>query len=451
MINKEKTYLVAGLGVSGKGAVELFKKEGIEFVLYDSDDSINKEEIIKELDINPEIKFICGEISESDFSEIEGVIISPGISLDASVVEMAKGLGLPIIGEIELAYEFAKGRLVAITGTNGKTTTTALVGEILRCQFEGTVVAGNIGKSYAKVAGETTDESVVVAEISSFQLETIEEFKPGISAILNITPDHLNRHITMENYSKIKMDIAKNQTENDVCVLNYEDDFLREAGKEIKPEAIYFSCKREMEYGAFYRGNQIIYKENGIETLICTSDEVKLLGLHNVENIMAAVIIAVKMGIPFDVISKAVKAFKGVEHRLEFVADIDGVLYYNDSKGTNVDSTIKAIEAMSGRVILIAGGYDKNVDFDELIKSFGRTVRYMIVFGETATKLTEAANKFGFSNISEVLNLKEAVDVAAKNAKNGETVLFSPACASWDMYKNFEQRGEHFKRVVNEL
>ena len=348
-------YLVAGSGKSGIGAVRLLLKLGENVVLYDGNDKLDKDEIAKKIG-NDNVEIILGELKDEDISKADVMIISPGIPIDADFVNKTRDAGVAIWGEVELAYRFAKGRVIGITGTNGKTTTTALTGEIMKNYFDSSYVVGNIGNPYTDIVTDTNDNTVTVAEISSFQLESIVDFHPVVTAVLNITPDHLNRHYTMENYTNVKMSITKNQKPDEVCVLNYEDEILRNEASKVKNKVVYFSSKRELDEGAFLRGEDIIYRENGTDTLVCNYNDMNLVGIHNVENVMAAVIISVKVGVPMDVIRETVKNFKAVEHRIEYVRTLDDVKYYNDSKGTNVDASIKAIEAMTNPTILIAGG-----------------------------------------------------------------------------------------------
>jgi UDP-N-acetylmuramoylalanine--D-glutamate ligase len=292
---------------------------------------------------------------------------------------------------------------------------------------------------------------VTVAEISSFQLESIVDFHPVVTAVLNITPDHLNRHYTMENYTNVKMSITKNQKPDEVCVLNYEDEILRNEASKVKNKVVYFSSKRELDEGAFLRGEDIIYRENGTDTLVCNYNDMNLVGIHNVENVMAAVIISVKVGVPMDVIRETVKNFKAVEHRIEYVRTLDDVKYYNDSKGTNVDASIKAIEAMTNPTILIAGGYDKGSEYDEWFDAFNGKIKKLVLMGATKEKIAKTADAKGYKDYIFVKDLKEAVEECKKAAAPGDAVLLSPACASWDMFKSYEQRGDLFKEYVNAL
>ena len=457
MCLKDKKVLVAGAGKSGIGSVGLLQGKGAVVVLYDGNKDLSveqlKEKLSKEENIDAtKVEIVLGELEDELCEQLDLCVISPGIPLDVPFVEKLKAHNVVIWGEIELAYRSSKGRLVGITGTNGKTTTTALVGEIMKSFYESVFVVGNIGTPYALMADKTEEKSVTVAEMSSFQLETIIECAPCVSAVLNITPDHLNRHKTMKNYGDIKMRIAMNQKSNEVCVLNYEDDALREYAKELPCKPLFFSSKRELEEGLYLDCDNNIWCRYGeINEKLMNTSEMKLVGVHNAENVMAAIAMAMVMDVPMDKIINTVKNFNAVEHRIEYVTEKNGVIYYNDSKGTNTDASIKALEAMSKKTVLIAGGYDKGSEFDEWVEAFGDKVKCLVLIGVTAEKIADTARKHGFTNIIFANDLKEAVEASAKNANSGEVVLLSPACASWDMFKSYEQRGELFKQFVNEL
>ena len=448
--------LVAGSGKSGIAAAKLMLKMGGDVVLYDSNASLEEEKLREKFDeeeAKGRLTVVLGDIARTDLLGVELSVISPGIPLDAPFVAVLDEAQIPIWSEIELAFHVAKGKLAAITGTNGKTTTTALVGEILKTHFEEVFVVGNIGIPYTETALETTDESVTVAEVSSFQLETIMNFRPDVSAILNITPDHLNRHGTMENYIEIKERICANQTEQDWLVLNYDDPVLKEFGEKegLKPQVLYFSSTQTLKDGLYLDGDDILYSWKGRKETVVNVHELQLLGKHNFENVMAAVAIALRMGVPMDCIRKAVKEFQAVEHRIEFVLERAGVKYYNDSKGTNPDAAIQAIRAMPGPTVLIAGGYDKNSEYDEWIEEFGDKVKYLVLIGQTRDKIAECARRHGFTEIMYAEDMAEAVQVCAAYANTGDNVLLSPACASWGMFDNYEQRGEIFKDCVRNL
>ena len=390
-------------------------------------------------------------MTENVIKKIDIAVLSPGIPTDVPFVNQMRDAGVLIWGELELADQFAKGSVVAITGTNGKTTTTTLVGEILKNHFDDVFVVGNIGTAYAGVALDTTENSHVVAETSSFQLETIDEFHPIVSAILNLTPDHLNRHHTMEGYVEAKKNIMKNQTADDYVILNYDDPLTRAIGEKAVPQVIFFSSTQILENGYYFHDRKIYYAENGETEIICSANGLKILGLHNMENIMAAVAMARCINVPMDKIRETITSFMGVEHRIEYVTEKQGVSYYNDSKGTNPDAAIKAIQAMVRPTILIGGGYDKDSTYDEWIEAFDGKVRYLVLMGETANKIAECARRHGFHEIIMVESLEEAVKVSASKAENGDAVMLSPACASWDMFKSYEVRGRMFKEFVHQL
>lgn len=447
---KDKRYLVAGTGISGISAASLLLKTGAEVVIYDGNEKLNKEDILDKIG-NREVKVILGDLKDSDLEGIDIMVLSPGIAIDAPFVNKVRDAGIEIIGEIELAYLFAKGRVIGITGTNGKTTTTALTGEIMKNYFESTFVVGNIGIPYTDTALETKEDSVTVAEISSFQLETVKEFHPVVTAVLNITPDHLNRHYTMENYINVKMDITKNQLKDEVCVLNYEDELLRNEASKLNNKVLFFSSRQKLTEGIYLDGEDIIYNDGDKETLICKVSEMRLVGIHNVENVMAASALAITIGVPIEVIRNTIKDFKSVEHRIEYVRTLDDVIYYNDSKGTNTDASIKAIEAMTKPTVLIAGGYDKGSEFDDYIKAFNGKVKKLILLGVTKEKIANTAEKYGYKDYEFVDTLEDAVKCAKEIVVPGDVVLLSPACASWDMFKSYEERGNMFKEYVNNL
>ncbi len=446
-----KKILIFGMGVSGKGVAKLLSHLDVSMVLYDGNTDLDKEALLNELNLKGRAEVVTGELNEKSFEGIDILALSPGISINAPYVKMAQDCGVKVLGEVEIAYEISKGRLAAITGTNGKTTTTALTGEIMKAAFEKVFVVGNIGTSFASVATETTDDCVIVAEISSFQLESMEEFHPEVSAILNLTPDHLDRHGTFENYAMTKLSITDRQTADETCVINYDDEYLREISRNITPHICYFSLKEDLAEGIVLDGDVITYKKGGEVTPIINRYDMNLLGDHNVENVMAACGIALAMGVDLDVIRETVRNFKAVEHRIEYVCTKNGVKYYNDSKGTNTDAAAKAIGSMTSPTVLIAGGYDKGVDFTDWIMGFNGKVKDMILIGQTAEKIKETAMSCGFTNIHMCEDLTEAVKKASELAVDGDCVLLSPACASWGQFKSYEQRGDLFKKLANEL
>ena len=350
---KDKKVLVAGSGKSGIAATDLLKKVGATVTIYDGNEKLVKEDILSRLEDNSNVNVVLGDLSDEVINDTDLMILSPGIAIDAPFVNKVRDAEVPIWGEVELAYIVGKGKLAAITGTNGKTTTTALVGEILSAYFKDVNVVGNIGTPYTCTAFDSTDDTVTVAEISSFQLETIHRFKPDVSAVLNITPDHLNRHYTMECYTDVKMSICKNQDSDAPIILNYEDEILRNYAPKLHNKIIWFSSRQTLDEGIYLEGKNIVYAQKGQKNVITTTEDTTLVGIHNIENIMAAIGITINMGVPVDVIKEAIRKFKAVEHRIEYVKTVDDVLYYNDSKGTNTDASIKAIQAMTRPTVLI--------------------------------------------------------------------------------------------------
>ncbi|MEF9954790.1 MAG: UDP-N-acetylmuramoyl-L-alanine--D-glutamate ligase [Clostridium sp.] len=443
--------LVAGTGISGIAAAKLLLSKGGEVVLYDGNDKLDEKKIKKKFEEDAKVTVLLGELRKTDLLGVELSVISPGISLEAPFVSVLDEASIPVWSEIQLAYHCAKGKLAAITGTNGKTTTTALTGEIMKAHYDSVFVVGNIGDPYTAHAMETTEESVTIAEVSSFQLETIMDFRPNVSAILNITPDHLDRHKTMERYIEIKENVTKNQKDDDTCVLNYDDAVLREFGETLKIKVVYFSSRQTLKKGYYMDDDRIVYNDGSKITEIVNVHDLKLLGRHNHENVMAAVAISMNMNVPLPTIQKVIKEFEAVEHRIEYVTERFGVKYYNDSKGTNPDAAMQAIKAMPGPTILIAGGYDKHSEFDEWIDSFDGKVRYLVLIGQTRDLIADCAKKHGFRDIMYAEDLLEAVQVCASYANAGDSVLLSPACASWGQFANYEERGRKFKEYVRAL
>ena len=446
-----KKVLIVGTGKSGVAAAELLQKKQADLIIFDGNKELKEEQVKEKSGAFSDAKIVLGELPESVMEEFDLVVLSPGVPTDLPMVNAIRGKKIPIIGEIELAYQCAKGKILAITGTNGKTTTTALLGEIMKNYFSDVKVVGNIGIPYTSVAADTTEETVTVAEISSFQLETAVEFRPEVSAILNITPDHLNRHHTMENYIAAKESITKNQTANDICVLNYEDEVLREFGAGLQTKVIYFSSARKLENGYYLDGTDICRAVDGKAEHICNVEELNLLGKHNYENVMAATAMAAGFGVPLEKIKEVLVRFQAVEHRIEYVTEKRGVKFYNDSKGTNPDAAIQGIRAMNRPTLLIGGGYDKQNTYDEWIEAFDGKVKLLVLIGQTREKIAECAKKHGMENIVLADSFEEAMDTCVKAACPGDAVLLSPACASWGMFPNYEVRGKMFKEYVNSL
>ena len=549
-----KKVLVVGAGKSGIAASELLLDKKIETVLYDGNKDLDVEKLYEKAPKLKGMPVLLGELTDEQLRAFDVAVLSPGVPTDLPVVERMRAQNVCIWGEIELAYSFAKGRLIAITGTNGKTTTTALTGEIMKNYFKDVRVVGNIGIPYTSEAATMTDETVTVAEISSFQLETIHEFHPEISAILNITPDHLNRHHTMDCYIKTKEAITTNQTKDEVCVLNYEDEVLRAFGESAPVHVVWFSSARKLAEGFYLDGEEIFYAHDGnTEKVINVNDlnllgrhnyenvmaatamsvnfgvpmekivevlkrfqavehrieyvtekrgvrfyndskgtnpdaaiqgiramnrptlligggydkqstydewidafdgkvkKLNLLGRHNYENVMAATAMSVNFGVPMEKIVEVLKRFQAVEHRIEYVTEKRGVRFYNDSKGTNPDAAIQGIRAMNRPTLLIGGGYDKQSTYDEWIDAFDGKVKKLVLIGQTAEKIEVCAHKHGFMDTVRCETFEEAIRYCYDHAVSGDAVLLSPACASWGMFPNYEERGRIFKEIVRGL
>lgn len=451
---KEKKCLVIGSGISGVGSAGLLEHIGAEVILYDSNAELTEEALRAKLPAESRASCIVGELPEEILKTVDTVVLSPGVPTDIPLVNSLRENGAAIIGEIELGYQEEKGRVAAITGTNGKTTTTTLVGEIIKAHVgeNKTFVVGNIGNPYTSECLKTAPDTVTVGEISSFQLETIRDFHPTVSAVLNVTPDHLNRHHTMEAYVAAKENITLNQTKEDLCVLNYENEYTRAFGERCPAEVVFFSSARELENGYYLRGDKIVKSVSGrAEELMDIHSDMNLMGICNVENVMAAIAIGEGMGVPMETILSVIRGFHAVEHRIEFVATRGGVDYYNDSKGTNPDAAIQGIRAMCKPTVLIGGGYDKQSEYDEWIESFDGKVKALVLIGQTKEKIAECAVKHGFDRIHFADTFEECLELCTKLAQSGDAVLLSPACASWGMFPNYEVRGQRFKEYVRNL
>ena len=458
---KGKRVLIVGTGKSGTGAYRLLSDLSAECILFDGNEKADPDIIRSRIGEEENVEIYTGDIPDEVLDDLNLVILSPGVPTDIPIVQDFYARQIPVWGEVELAYRAGRGDVLAITGTNGKTTTTALLGHIMSDFRDSVFVVGNIGTAYTSRSLEMTDDTVTVAEISSFQLETIDRFAPKVSAILNITEDHLNRHHTMEEYIRVKEEIAKNQSKDDWCILNYEDDELRGFAERIEPRVLFFSSVRvlpEGTFGAYMIDDRIIFRlpdektPSGKKELeLVKTDELRLLGAHNYENVMAASLMAWAYGVSIENIRSSVRTFTAVEHRIEFVTEKNGVAWYNDSKGTNPDAAIKAIQAMNRPTVLIGGGFDKGSDYDEWIRSFDGKVKYLVLIGQTREKIRDAAFRLGFTDIVLANNLEEAVQVCSRLASPGDACLLSPACASWGQFENYEQRGNMFKDYVRAL
>ncbi len=446
---KEQRFLVVGAGRSGVSAAKMLLELKKDVTVFDSKADFDTAAFCKK--VGAQVPFILGSAKSEELTGFDVCVVSPGVSLETDIMKAVAAAEIPVWSEIELAYRFDKGQVIAITGTNGKTTTTTLVYEIVKEWNKNTLLVGNIEIPYTGLALTSVEGGFTVAEISSFQLETMRTVKPRVSAVLNITPDHLDRHKTMENYSALKMSIAKNQDKNDYCVLNFEDDHLREHAKDLDCSVVFFSSRRALENGVYLENGEFIISLGGKKEVLCRTDEVKLVGTHNFENIMAAVAMTYCLGVPTEIIRKVTKEFTAVEHRIEFVREVNGVKYYNDSKGTNTDAAIKAIDAMPSKTVLIGGGYDKKSDYTDWVSRFPGKVRLLVLLGQTKESIAEACEKVGFSSYVFAESLQEAVKICAENAKSGDCVLLSPACASWGMFSCYQERGNIFKELVRAL
>ncbi len=446
--------LVVGSGISGISAAGLLEHMGAEVTLYDSNGKLTPEQMRGKLPAGSKARCVAGELPREILEETQTVVLSPGVPVDLPLVEALRKKGACITGEIELGSSRERGRIAAITGTNGKTTTTTLLGEIMKAHLGGerVFVVGNIGNPYTLECEKTGPDTVTVGEISSFQLETVSRFHPAVSAILNITPDHLDRHHTMEAYVAAKERIAANQTKDDLCVLNYENSYTRAFGERCPARAVYFSSARELEEGYFLRGSQIIRRFAREErALLDVRRDMKLVGTCNVENVMAAIAMAEGLGVPMDTILSVIRDFRAVAHRIEFVAAKNGVDYYDDSKGTNPDAAIQGILAMDRPTVLIGGGYDKGGSYDTWIESFEGKVKWLVLIGQTREKIAACARAHGFDKIRFADSYEECLRLCTQLAEPGDAVLLSPACASWGMFQNYEERGDLFQAYVRAL
>ncbi|MGD0096537.1 MAG: UDP-N-acetylmuramoyl-L-alanine--D-glutamate ligase [Terracidiphilus sp.] len=447
---KGKKVLVVGLGKSGLAAALFLRRRGAQVTVSDvrSADQLAKE--IPAL-IEAGIMVEAGGHGLLTFRRQDLIVVSPGVPLDTPELAQVKSFGLPVIGELELAARFLKGHTLAVTGSNGKTTTTTLLGEILEASGLPTLVGGNIGVPVISLIDQSTDESWSVLEVSSFQLESTVEFHPQIAVILNITPDHLDRHGSFENYSAAKERIFARQTAEDCLVLNADNTRAADAAHRSSAKVYWFSIEHSVTRGAFLEQGFVVYRgaENAAAEKIIPARAIPLKGTHNVENVLAAVCAARLAGVPADVIRRAIENFRAVEHRLEYVATRHGVEFYNDSKATNVDATAKAVAAFSGGIHLILGGKDKGSDYTELSELLRERASAVYTIGSAAAKIESHLR--GVVSIHSCETLDKAVHVAASAARPGEIVLLAPACSSFDQFENYEQRGRVFKQLVKDL
>lgn len=447
---KDKNVLIIGLGISGVSTVKALDKMGANIYISDIKKAEELEEYLEEIK-NIDLNLYLGT-NEISLENIDLIIKSPGIPLDLDVFKRAEEKNIEIVTDLELAYRIKPdANFIAITGTNGKTTTTTLTGEYFKKSGFNTHVVGNIGVGLLWDVVNSQKGDIFVIEASSFQLENTKYFNPKISLILNLTPDHLNWHGSFENYINAKKKILVNQTKEEYTILNYDDINVRKIGEEVNSNITWFSLDNKLDKGVYLEEEYVVINTGEKIEKVIKINDIRLPGKHNLENVLSSVAIAWIMKLDFKIIKEILIDFPGVEHRIEYVDTINGINFYNDSKGTNSDASIKAIEAINSSIILIAGGMDKGVDFDDLIKAFNNKVKGLVLLGETKDKIKNTALEYGFKNIYLVENMKEAVNTSFNIANEKDNILLSPACASWDMYTSFEKRGEDFKASVYNL
>ncbi len=447
---ENKKVLIVGLARSGQSAVKALYKRGAKVYINDMKSKEELEDMLKPLTGMYEGLMLGGAPNVEGF---DAIVLSPGVPLDKPFVIQAREAGIEVIGELELAYRLTDAKFIGITGTNGKTTTTALTGEIFKKAQRKHYVVGNIGIPVIGRIDEADENTTMVTEVSSFQLETIENFKTDVAAVLNLTPDHLNRHKTMENYIDAKCRIFENQGEEDVLVLNYDNELTRNLADRSSGKVVFFSRKEELSSGVFVKNNKIVIQVDQGSEIIEVIDvaDVFIPGDHNIENALAATALAYYSGIQVTNIAQALRTFTGVAHRIEWLGEVNEVVFFNDSKGTNPDASIVAVRAMERPTVLIAGGMDKGSEFESFIASFDDKIKHLVVFGETAKIIEDTAHKMGYDAVSHVESLDQAVETAFNLSSEGDAILLSPACASWDMYPSFEHRGDHFKECFENL
>jgi UDP-N-acetylmuramoylalanine--D-glutamate ligase len=441
-----KRVLVVGAGRSGLAAVKKLNKLGASVLLTDRQDP-EKLSGISELGLS-EGQLVLGRVPEWSEVQADLIILSPGVPPTLPFIQEGLSQGAMLWSEVELALQEHPAIKVGITGTNGKTTTTTLIGELAKLTGRQTLVAGNIGVALSSQADELEKDGIIVAELSSFQLEYINRLRLNIGILLNLTPDHLDRHGTVENYLAAKARIFENQTADDLAILNWDDQAVRELGPQLKARVIYFSPTTFLTEGFSVQGDQIVFSEKGIVTPIINRKELQLRGNHNLENVMASIAAARELGLEWEEIVKGLKDFKGVEHRQEVVGTFEGILFINDSKGTNPDAAEKALQAFDEPIILIAGGKNKGLDFHDFMKVVKEQVKSLVLVGMAADEMEQAAQDVGVKRIVRAKTFEDCVELAINEAGPGDVVLLSPACTSWDMFKSYEERGEFFKELV---
>lgn len=444
--------LVLGAGKSGVESSRFLANRGATVALHDKKPVEEWSEPARSLKTSHNVGLMSDDIPSWLLDQIDLVVISPGVptnTIPARYVDRKDG---EVIGEVELAYRFLKGRIVGITGSNGKTTTTALIGKLLKNAGILTQVGGNIGTPLLSLTETSTEDGWTVVELSSFQLETIVDFRPNVGICLNVTPNHLDRYEGFQDYAAAKHRLFMNQTAEDVAILNADDEITSSWASGLKASGVMFSVKRELDEGMFLRGNDLVCRSNGKEKVLTARDQIFLRGLHNVENVLAALAAGLACGASTESMRATVREFKGVEHRIEFVAEIGGIRFYNDSKATSVDATAKALEALSGgegKTVLILGGRGKNAPYSPLIPLIEASVRALILIGEDADNIESQLG--GHAEVVRAASMKEVVERGAEIAEPGDSVLLAPACASFDMFKSFEERGDVFKFAVRGL
>ena len=447
MLYENKKVIVCGMARSGISAAKLLASVGADVTLQDMKPM---DVLIKLHDIEAYkkagIKIFAGANPDDIIDSFDYAVLSPGVPCDLPFIKKAESSGVKVISEVELAYTLTECPVCAITGTNGKTTTTTLTGMLLN--NKNTAVVGNIGVAYSEKVKSLKADDFVCAEISSFQLETSDTFRPHIAAVLNITPDHLNRHKTMDNYVSVKEKIFMKQNKDDFTILNKNDEYCVKMADKTKGKVFFFSSAEKLDEGIYLDEDNIHIKWNGLDEDVINIHELRILGTHNYENVMAAVACAVCAGVDMESIREVLKEFNGVEHRIEYCGTFDGVDYYNDSKGTNPDASIRAVLAMRKPIVLIGGGYDKDSSYDEWVKLFDGRVKKLILIGATAGKIAECCDRYGFKDYEFADTFKKCIEKCKASAEEGDCVLLSPACASWGMFEDYEQRGRMFKEMV---
>jgi UDP-N-acetylmuramoylalanine--D-glutamate ligase len=447
-----KKALVLGAGRSGVNSAALLASRGAIVALHDKKPISDWSEEARSLKAGTGVGLIDGNLPSWLLDQIDLVVISPGVPTNVIPAKYVDRKDGEVIGEVELAFRLLENRFIGITGSNGKTTTTTLIGQLLKDAGIAAEVGGNIGVPLVSMVGNVDSEAWIVAELSSFQLETIKDFKPAIGVCLNVTPNHMDRYDLFTDYAAAKHRLFLNQDSSDLAVLNADDEMTAAWAQGLRGHVSWFSTKTEVEEGLFLRGRELISRSAGKEKVLMTRDDMILQGLHNVENVLAALSVGLACGAEPESMRETVRAFKAVEHRLEFCGELNGVNFYNDSKATSVDATKKALEAFAdkpGKVVLLMGGLGKNAPYEPLAELIKKSVSHLVLIGKDAHNIEEQLGRYAPSAIFG--SMQEAVENAAELANPGDLVLLAPACASFDMYKSFEERGDVFKKEVRDL